>query len=187
MEQVTVINIAWEKIPFDFNIIKEKQSSDDFGLYQIYGHHPVYGEDTLLYIGKAQEQRFGTRLNERWEFVESCARPSFFLIGKIVQSSNTLEQLGWDEKRWGDMIHYAEKILIKAHAPAMNKQENTGVFSKDGIEFGGEHFIVINWGDYGKLLPEISTLRLSYRYWNYEKPLAENTLTTQVEITLTKE
>ena len=36
----------------------------DFGLYQIYGAHPIYGDNVLIYIGKT-EQKFMERLNGR--------------------------------------------------------------------------------------------------------------------------
>ena len=70
MAELTIINILWEKIQFDFNVIREKSASSDYGLYQIYGQHPAYGENALLYIGKAEDNKFSTRLNERWEFIE---------------------------------------------------------------------------------------------------------------------
>jgi hypothetical protein len=173
MEQFTVINIVWEKIPFDMNIIKEKMGPSDYGLYQIYGHHPAYGEDTLLYIGKAQDQAFGVRLNERWEFIESCAFPTSFRLGRIVLSSKESESLGWDINRWKDMINIAEMILIRSHTPAFNKQLNSGIFNSELTEFNNEQFLIFNTEDYGRLLPEVSNLRWSYRYWNFEKPISK--------------
>jgi hypothetical protein len=67
------------------------------------------------------------------------------------------------------MIDIAEKMLIKSHSPAFNKQENTGLFDAN-LE---EQFLILNWEDRGSLLPEISTLRYSFKYWNYEEPLKE--------------
>lgn len=54
--------------------------------------------------------------------------------------------------------------------PALNKQEISGLFSN---HFDNEHFLIINWEDYGKLLPEVSTLRASYKYWEYETPFSQ--------------
>ena len=84
MENVTIINIEWKNEPFDFKVIKEFCTPRDYGLYQIYGHHPAYGQDVLLYIGKAQDQNFGVRLDRRWEFDQSCARPTSIRLGRIV-------------------------------------------------------------------------------------------------------
>src|SRR5579872_2702258 len=36
----------------------------DRGLYQIYGHHPVYGSNVLLYIGQTYGRTFGERIEE---------------------------------------------------------------------------------------------------------------------------
>ena len=171
--KTTIINISWEEIPFDkdFSSIKEKINDDDFGLYQIYGYHPAYGKDSLLYIGKAQLQHFGKRLNERNEFIESYAHPTSIRLGKIVRHDQSLEKLEWDIKEWGKMIDNAERMLLKAHMPPLNKQEVSGLFSSEFLKEGD--FIVLNWGDFGQLLPEISTFRMSYKYWDYNTPLTE--------------
>jgi len=34
------------------------------GIYQVYGTHPVYGKDVLLYIRKTSNQTFGKRLRQ---------------------------------------------------------------------------------------------------------------------------
>ena len=44
MRQVT---IEWEG-PFSFD--KVRANRDDYGLYQIYGEHIIFGKDSLLYI-----------------------------------------------------------------------------------------------------------------------------------------
>jgi hypothetical protein len=171
MKNIVVIVIDWEKIAYDESIICKYCNDSDYGIYQVYGHHPAYGENSLLYIGKASAQPFAVRLKERFEFTECAARPAFIHLGRIVKSSEVGEHLQWDVKRWQEVISYTERILIKAHLPAMNKQENTGLIIN---EFPHEDFLIINWGEFGKLLPETSTLRLSYLYWNYEVPISKN-------------
>lgn len=184
MENLIVINIAWEKIPFNINEVRKQAYRNDYGVYQIYGHHAAYGDETLLYIGKAQEQTFATRLTQEfWSFVESSIRPTHIRLGRICKSNRTEENLGWDVKRWRELIGVAEKILIKSHPPAINKQENGGMFIN---EFNSENVLIINSEDYGRLLPEISTLRISYRYWNYDTPLSDNEMTTGNKISLTE-
>jgi hypothetical protein len=42
--------------------VRAKVGEDDYGLYQIYAHHLVFGSGALVYIGKAQEQTFGVRI-----------------------------------------------------------------------------------------------------------------------------
>ena len=47
--------------------------------------------------------------------------------------------------------------------PSMNKKENSGLFGQKDFP---HHYLIINWGDYGKLRPEVFTLRLSFTYWS---------------------
>ena len=62
-----IVHIEWDG-PFSIDKAKEKTGKDDYGVYQIYGNHPVYGYGALLYIGKTAEQTFGDRINqdEKW-------------------------------------------------------------------------------------------------------------------------
>ena len=46
------VRIEWEG-PFSIEEVLElNDGNKDYGLYQIYGHHIVYGKDSLLYIGQ---------------------------------------------------------------------------------------------------------------------------------------
>ena len=48
----TIIHIEWEG-PYSLNQLDTLNDlRRDHGLYQIYGHHPVYGSNVLLYIGQ---------------------------------------------------------------------------------------------------------------------------------------
>jgi hypothetical protein len=165
MTDVTVINIEWEIIPFNFEVIKTKNSKSDYGIYQIYGHHPAYGQNALLYIGQANEQKFGVRLNERWEFIESCAIPKHIRLGRFLKPKNNNEEEAWLQSHWGELISDVETILIKSHAPAFNKKDNTGLFEPGHFN---KDILILNWGDRGALLPEVSSVRYSYKYWGYE-------------------
>lgn len=161
MEQtVVVVNIWWKKIEWG-NINKptseEKEVLDKAGIYQIYGHHPAYGDDSLLYIGQTNNS-FTNRLGNRWEFDESTARPINVRLGQIIYTENN-----WVEISENELINVVEKILIKTHTPAFNQQHINGLFQAEGIN--DRHYLIVNWYDYGRLLPEISTLRMSYRYW----------------------
>lgn len=163
-KQVTVINIAWEKIAFDYSFETIKHIEGK-GIYQIYGHHPAYGQEALLYIGEAKNS-FKQRLDNRREFIESCAVPAHIRLGRLLRPDNPNDKLEWDINRWesGELISKVEEMLICAHAPAFNKQNNAGLYVA-GLE---EHVLVLNWGDRGSLVPEVSTLRYSYEYWNYD-------------------
>ena len=62
------IHLAWEG-PFRLdNLSKLQDENKDYGVYQIYGRHLVYGSGVLLYIGKASDQTFGKRISqEGWD------------------------------------------------------------------------------------------------------------------------
>ena len=69
INNVKLIEIEWEG-PFTMEEISNKNKSDDFGIYMAYGQHRIYGENVLLYVGKAEQQKFSVRilqhLNEDW-------------------------------------------------------------------------------------------------------------------------
>jgi hypothetical protein len=59
-----IIHIEWEG-PYSLNQLDTlKDLRKDRGLYQIYGHHPVYGSNVLLYIGQTVGRTFGERIEE---------------------------------------------------------------------------------------------------------------------------
>jgi len=83
------------------------------GFYQIYGRHPVYGKDVLLYIGETKEnadgtRRFRDRLNEH-------IKGRFFYYTNL---SISLAPSKEDDKT----IKEVESVLINTHKPALNKQ-----------------------------------------------------------------
>ena len=49
--QTKEFDICWEGPLLQKEIEDKKNRSEDFGIYQFYGFHPVYGEYVLLYIG----------------------------------------------------------------------------------------------------------------------------------------
>ena len=60
---VKVIELEWDG-PHSVEQVSKFFDASDYGLYQIYGTHSVFGPDTLLYIGKAERQFFGTRFSQ---------------------------------------------------------------------------------------------------------------------------
>jgi hypothetical protein len=58
-----LIQIHWEG-PYKLTELSTlMNTTTDYGIYQIYGKHPVYGSDVLLYIGKADYQTLGKRIS----------------------------------------------------------------------------------------------------------------------------
>jgi hypothetical protein len=168
MENLVIIHLNWVEHEWNDKVYEELDTKKDFGIYQVYGDHPVYGEDTLLYIGKAQEQTYSKRLKppQHDDFIETNIKK----ISKINVSYFTKND-DVEYKNWGFYIGLVEKLLIRSHIPAYNAQDVKGVLSTDNFK---NNLLVLNWGDRGKLLPEVSSLRYSYYYW--DNKLEENIL-----------
>lgn len=172
-EKVEIIVINWEKIEF-------KSSPDcsqkwDCGLYQVYGNHYAYGQNSLLYIGKAANS-FNKRLlnDERlWTgFLETTVEPNAIRLGRIVKDDKDKGKTIAEESNWNEYINIAENVLIATHSPALNSQLSYHL-NKIEKKYTGKNYLIINLGDRGSLLPEVSTLRNSYRFYTYETPFGQ--------------
>lgn len=127
----------------------------DYGVYQIYGAHPVYGSDVLLYIGKAAERCFSVRLAEHaWTQNNQDAGRITIYIGRPSSYSETP-----DDDTWRKHIEMAERLLISAHQPARNSSGLNVFFAN---QYHDVH--ILNWGEYRDLLPEVSGARYSDLY-----------------------
>ena len=112
LKEVKVIEIQWEG-PFSFDEISKKNGETDFGLYMAFGPHRVYGENVLLYVGKAEQQTFGTRVpqHEDWRGTETI------YLGRLGGSDNITM------KEWDEFIDYAESKFIQYCLPAWNSSK----------------------------------------------------------------
>ena len=157
MKNMEIIHLNWEEYDWNdgFEQFNEKKH---YGIYQVYGDHPVYGENALLYIGKAREQTYSARLSQHDDFIYTHLSTfrrlhlSYFLKSDDINYDN-----------WGESIDLVEKVLINSHCPAYNAQDVKGILDDKTI---GKDVLILNWGARGKLLPEVSSLRYSYYYWN---------------------
>lgn len=139
------INIVWEG-PFSPDECLGFQSESDYGLYQYYGEHLVYGQDSLLYLGKAEKRPFGIRLSEHnWQLW--CSSPCSIYLGRIysdcVMARKDIESA----------IGLAERILLLSHNPSFNSS------NLNQIGHSGGDARVLNWGTRRQLLPEVSISR----------------------------
>ncbi|PMM58881.1 hypothetical protein [Vibrio lentus] len=143
------IHIDWEG-PFSLEKIKAMNGDTDYGVYQAYGKHVIYGNSVLLYIGQANYQTFGKRIpqHEKWGYMCDSNNLEFY-VGKLG-SNDAVSQVIWQEQ-----IDIAEKLLIFAHTPAYN---SSNINSLSGIPFDTT---VYNWGNQRSLFPEVS----AYRYF----------------------
>lgn len=106
-----LIQIQWDG-PYklaDLSSLKDEET--DYGIYQIYGKHIVYGENVLLYIGQANQQTFGTRIMQHSYWFEDDFS---IYVGRLSASNAPTDDI------WEDEINLAESLLIYVHSPAYN-------------------------------------------------------------------
>ena len=128
--------------------VKKLTAGDDYGLYQIYGTHPIYGSDVLLYIGKAEQQTLGVRIqqHEKWAYTSDANNIRVY-TGHLGANTEV------SDEEWTKLIDIAERLLIYTHKPAYNSS-NINTMLKVPIE---AH--VFNWGNFRSLMPEVSAFR----------------------------
>lgn len=143
-----LIQIDWDG-PYSLAELNKLQNGEtDYGVYQIYGKHPIYGSDVLLYIGKADQQTYGLRISqEGWEY-ENDYKNFKIYVGRLRGSQPSTN----DE--WSKEIDLAERLLIYVHKPALNSKS---IASLPDAELQDIH--ILNWGSYRDILPEVSGLR----------------------------
>lgn len=145
------IHIQWDG-PFSLEQIKLMNTRTDYGLYQVYGTHTVYGSNVLLYIGQATYQTFGTRIlqHSKWGYVPDEKELKVY-VGRFAGNEPVTEE------EWNAQISIAEKLIIFTHSPALNSANINSTGNSVPIE---TH--VYNWGNRRNLLPEVSALRYLY-------------------------
>lgn len=152
------IHIQWLG-PFTYAEALQLKSAADYGVYQIYGSHPVYGSDVLLYLGKAVQQTFGKRLSqELWNYHNQDSSRVAVYVGRLAGYEGTPT-----DEVWTVQISMAERLLIYSHWPAGN---SSGLNVQFGEDLHEVH--ILNWGKYRDLLPEVSGARYSNRYGSDE-------------------
>ncbi len=61
------VKVTWDKPTDVESVFSLNDEEDDFGIYQIYGNHVVFGAGSLLYIGMTTEQTFGDRFKQHFD------------------------------------------------------------------------------------------------------------------------
>jgi len=144
-------DIGYDKEKYKIKNSKLNNPEKDYGIYQVYGFHPVYGNNVLLYIGQAKDQTFAKRLpQEEWKFNYDFKNIQIY-VGRLLFTD---KQPNLNE--WKRLVDIAEKMLIYAHAPAMNSS-NIASISRDKQflkEWG--NIRIFNYDQCRSLFPEIS-------------------------------
>ncbi len=139
------IYIMWEG-PFTLDEVRNLNTNNDYGLYQIYGTHSVYGAGALLYIGKAITYSFGKSIHiAGWEYYDNANELQIY-IGRIQGDSH----LSATEETI--QIYSCHKLMIYAHSPACNSEVKNNFDSDEDLK----PLQIINCANYKALLPEVS-------------------------------
>lgn len=125
---------------------------DRHGLYAIYGFHPVYGPDALLYIGMTAEgesmRGFKVRLAEHFASNKKktglfwYARETTVYVATVYDEAETAE-IQTAEGGLG----LVESLLIASHTPAMN-QQSIHIPTREA-----QNVLLYNYESRGSLLP----------------------------------
>ncbi|WP_434362478.1 hypothetical protein NF212_19445 [Parasalinivibrio latis] len=155
---VPIIDVYW-KGPIALRDLKVVKHSESQVLYQIYGHHPVYGPDSLLYIGKTEQlEGVKDRLPEHKWIDSQCddCKIYFASCGEFVDwqtwDSSGEEYPKYDSSKTGIDIRHIESLLIYAHHPSGNSQSIQSL----SIDIP-THFRLFNTGKRKALERELST------------------------------
>lgn len=149
-----VIYLEWDG-PYTFFELEELDDVRcDYGVYQVYGHHPLYGDEALLFIGKAEDQTFGEKLAQEkvyWD-AEGEMEPLSIYVGRLAGTETPSQEI------WGVEMDAAARLLIYAHAPVFNGRDLGAAPDADLREIH-----LINWGNFMDLEAEISGARWLYK------------------------
>ncbi len=154
--QIEIINIKWDG-PLTPKEAYKKNKSSDYGVYQYYGDHPVYGLDVLLEIGMASDRTFGKRL-KKYGFEGWNQNIQIYLGCICIEKESVLPS----DKTWGDMIDRAEKLLIHACYPAFNgfAPSNPDRNKKPQDADRYKKLLILNWEKYRSLPAAVSGYRV---------------------------
>lgn len=152
MQALEVIDISWsQRRSLSYSAKSECYELDpeidpqlkDCGFYCIYGTHPIYGPDVLLYIGETKlsekgQRSFAVRLVEHFNGRFWYHQDLSYSVGVCATQLSD------------DQISILESILIAAHKPALNRMH------LDRAKKGSGDYLIRNWDFPGALQFECS-------------------------------
>ena len=145
MEKSVVIE--WTKVE-SHDVWEKLDKNEDYGLYQILGYHPVFGNNSLLYIGMARDQDFKTRFGQHENWLKKEWDENVY-VGEI-KSIDEKTNADYHGNEWRPVVKDAEALFIYFHSPPYNSQKISE------IPKPSNNLRIINVGDCGELYPEIS-------------------------------
>ena len=136
------VTIEWEgSFSLDY-VIDKLNGKDDYGL--IYGHHIVYGANSLLYIGRAESLTFSQRFSQHRSGWLSEEEGVSIRIGRVAIDDYAYDPPACSD--WREVFRDAEALTIYWHSPAYN--------SSNIDSYNGQRLKVANRGERGDLCAE---------------------------------
>jgi hypothetical protein len=136
-DELILARIHWEG-PEDLeSVIESRNEKRDYGLYQVYGEHPVFGLDSLLYIGVCVEQSFSRRFQQHRDAWLNRERSIKLYLGRLSK-----EDYGGGTS-WEKLVREVEALTIYWHSPPCNSQHIN--------RYGGRSLCVQNLGNRARL------------------------------------
>lgn len=141
-----IYDVYWEG-PYSLEAITQDRNRELVKewhcLYQIYGDHPTYGRDVLLYIGKT-ERAIKERLSEHYSrFYNQCEEVKVFFasFGNFTSWAEMRKDNYDPVSQDSVMLNAIESLLIYAHQPSYNIKSLSGT-----VFFFGKNFRIFNAG-----------------------------------------
>lgn len=149
MNERRLVEVEWQG-PLTRVEVKALRGENDYGIYQVYGDHVVFGAGALLYVGLAADQTFAERLtqHEAWLADENDVT---FRVGRLKagQYKEDPAGLGGEWEDWKLLLKSVEELTIYWHSPPYNSQHINS--------YNGMPLRVTCWSNRGRLLPEYSS------------------------------
>ena len=134
------VRVKWEGPLTVEDVLEMKLRHRDFGLYQIYGRHIIFGLNSLLYIGSTNKT-FSQRLRDHINWLAD-EESVFIHVGRINK-----EDYEADRKQ---AIKDTEALTIYWHSPPYNSS-NIDAYNGQSLRF-------VNIGKPGSLAVEFSSI-----------------------------
>jgi hypothetical protein len=144
------ITIEWEG-PFTICAVKEM---DDYGLYQIYGEHIIFGKNSLLYIGATNLKKTGRTFSDRFKehlrnWIDYDRENGKDVSIYIARVSRKDVQPG--------ILADIEAVQIYWHSPPYNAQYIESVGDERKKRFDSYPLEILNEGKHHRLVKRLST------------------------------
>ena len=138
-KKIRVIEIEWNNITLESLNFHEKGNT----LYQAYGDSPIYGRDSLLYVGKTVRE-FEKRHKEHMMSKLSRVNNSRYLVGKVSGLDASIE------------LNHIEGLLITMLKPSYNSANINDI--DKALKKKGEIVLVLNKGNRGIIPLEVTNI-----------------------------